>query len=69
MKNKIYAYIGIIVSILMLMMPSISATEETNSSNEVYKFGWFILESTDIEGVEEGTHFHLNRSRFEKTEL
>lgn len=57
MKNKIYAYIGIIISILMLMMPSISATEETNSSNEVYEFGRFILVSPDIEGVEEGIHF------------
>lgn len=57
MKNKIYIYIGIIISILMLIMPGISATKETNSSNEVYKFGWFILDSPDIEGVEEGTHF------------
>ena len=56
MKNKTYAHIGIIISILMLIMPSISATEETNSSNEVYKSGWFILSSPDIEGMQEGLH-------------
>ena len=56
MKNKIYVHIGIIFSIFILMMPSISATEATNSSNEVYEFGRFILASPDIEGIEEGLH-------------
>ncbi|UCF49887.1 MAG: hypothetical protein JSU91_09090 [Thermoplasmatales archaeon] len=56
-KNKIYAYIGIITSILMLLIPSISATDETNSSNEVYGFGRLFLVSPDIEGIEEGIHF------------
>ena len=57
MKNKIYAYIGILITILMLMIPSISSAEEKNSSNEVYEFGWLILVSPEIEGIAECINF------------
>ncbi len=56
MGKKIYGYVGIIIIILMLVIPSIPAKKETSSSNEVYESGWFVLISPDIEGVEEGTH-------------
>ena len=57
MKKKIYASIGILISSLMLMIPTISAITTTNSSNEIYEFGRIILVSPDIEGIEDGLHF------------
>jgi hypothetical protein len=63
MRNKIIWSICVFAVILTLILPSIPAnvTKQSNltkdTTDEVYESGFFILLSSNIQGIDEGLHF------------